>query len=240
MLNTRFARSCERNLTQLGHEIELFMHVKGVQGVASPGLVESESIAEGPMQMPNPPIGSSSSPLRCPAAPLSHSFLVTLVTLVTYLLTHSKMSSTRFNVRRWRRLSFILLLFINLCAISILYPHLFNGQVPRRWDWRLFGSHSLHRLQSDGRLEVNMEGRHPVLELMALGEAKWARMIHRYSPFPSQLLQFKAVNTLSPGKARLFRKQSLNIAGVIDGTHLGGLTAGNFEANAPPFQLHVR
>lgn len=103
------------------------------------------------------------------------------------------MFSTRFNVRRWRGLPFILLLFINLCTISILYPHLLNNQVPRRWNWKLSDTLSLHNLQSDGRLEVNMEGRHPILELMALGEAKWTRMIQRYGSFPSQLLQSNAI-----------------------------------------------
>lgn len=103
----------------------------------------------------------------------------------------SNMSSTRFIPRRWRKFSFILLLFINLFAISILSPHLFNNHVPRRWewDWRFSDRHSLHRLQSDGRLEVNMQGRHPILELMALGEAKWNRMIQRYNSVPSHLLQ---------------------------------------------------
>lgn len=44
-------------------------------------------------------------------------------------------------------------------------------------------------------------------------------------------------NFLFSGKAVLFRKQSLNIAGVTDVTHLGDLTAGkvvHLEAKTPP------
>ena len=119
--------------------------------------------------------------------------------LVTYPL------STRFNVRYWRRLPFILLLVINLCTISILYPHPFNDQATCRWNWKLSDTLSLHRLQSDGRLEVNMEGRHPILELMALGEAKWTRMIQRYSSFPSiqcNLTPYPQAKQDSSGRSR--------------------------------------
>ena len=148
--------------------------------------------------MSNPPIGRLSNPpllhrsaapqLRRSTRPPIHP-LPSSPRYLTYPVRslRSKMSSTRFNPRRWRKFSFILLLFINLFAISILSPHLFNNHVPRRWewDWKFSDRQSLHGLQSDGRLEVNMQGRHPILELMALGEAKWNRMIQRYSSFPS-------------------------------------------------------
>ena len=111
-----------------------------------------------------------------------------------HLVAHAfRMSSTRLSVRRWRKLSFILLLFINIFAILIFCPHLLNNQAPRGWDWRLSERLSLHKLRSDGRLEVNMDGRHPILESMVLGEAKWTRMIRRYVTFPLQLLQLNAL-----------------------------------------------
>ena len=145
------------------------------------------------VHMSYPPIGSSVHLLRRSAAPLLHRSPAPPVTPLPSLVlpTQNKMSSTRFNPRRWRKLSFIFLVFINLFAISILFPHLFNNHVSRswEWDWKFSDRPSLHRLQSDGRLEVNMHGRHPILELMALGEAKWNRMTRRYSSFPSQPLQ---------------------------------------------------
>ena len=147
--------------------------------------------------MSYPPIGSSAAPLCSAAPPLRRSAVAPPLHRPTCHPSplSRKMFLTRFNPRRWRKLSFILLVLINLIAISILFPHLFNNDVSRRWewDWRISDRRSLHRLQSDGRLEVNMQGRHPILELMALGEAKWNRMTRRYSSFLSQLFQLNAV-----------------------------------------------
>ena len=79
----------------------------------------------------------------------------------------------------------------------------------------------------DGRLEVNMNGRHPIPELIALGEAKWTEMMQRYVLFTIPPTGMRP-KILPSDKARLFRKPWLNITDVTDGTHPRDLTTGMF------------
>jgi len=39
------------------------------------------------------------------------------------------------------------------------------------------GGHAAHFVRGDGLLEVNMEGRHPILELVEEGERRWKEML---------------------------------------------------------------
>lgn len=128
---------------------------------------------------------------------------------------------SRFNMRRWGKVSVIVVLSINLFSISSLY----FLKIPHRWDWRI--PDRLHRLRADGRLEVNMNGRHPIPELIALGEAKWTEMMQRYVLFTIPPTGMRP-KILSSDKARLFRKPWLNITDATDGTHPRDLTTGMF------------